>query len=548
MSENMSIEPASPASGFETRPKGVRRPINIMRPLVLFVVFGGALLWAARLVWENRHPAVAAARGLTAGTPTERSAAVRDLTAAGITDIAVAIPRLTPAIRDADAGVRTAAVESLGLLLSYSIRSRTAETEARAAVSDLLGALKDTQPEVRIAAIHVLASVRTVVPSISRQSPKKAEAPVPLVDPKVLTGAMIAVLGDHDAGVRAAAVTSLSEVTATDPADGLPQSTLALADEDANVRRVAADAVGRLISQAIKTGKGQTEAGQAVPRLLAAVKDSQASVRGAAIGALTAIHAALSRKKAPRSDSGDKSPALSIDAATSATAFTGSLSDPNAEIQQAAVRGLRELEPSAIQAAAIPPLVAALKTGDSDLRYDVLELLSRLGSKAEPAIPAIIAALKEPAETDRAKVAGGAPVSSNALTGPAFAAAEALGKIAPRSPSASQAALALAEVVASGPTGRRPVAADALAEFGARAAASVPALVKMLRESEQSDAASDSGTKAASALGKIAPGTPSAALAVPALNEALKSKSAETRAAAGKALERFGPQDRQQKS
>ena len=160
ISENQSVSPDAPSSGFDTRTKGRRRRPGVVRLLILLAAIGGAVLWTARIVWENRHPAIAAARGLKAGSAPERLAAVRNLTDAGVTDTAVAIPRLTSALNDPDAGVRTATVESLGLLIAYSIRSRASEREARAAVPALLDSLKDSQAAVRIAAIRVLSTIR----------------------------------------------------------------------------------------------------------------------------------------------------------------------------------------------------------------------------------------------------------------------------------------------------------------------------------------------------------------------------------------------------
>jgi HEAT repeat protein len=553
MSENQAAKPASPASdsGPQSEPEQIGRRLGIARPLILLVVCGGALLWTARLVWESRHPAVAAARGLTAATPSDRLTAVRDLTAAGITDNAIAIPRLTPALRDQDAGVRIAAVESMGLLITHAIKGRVNENESRAAVVDLLASLKDPEANVRIAAINVLANIRTAAPAVPRQAPKKAEvASAPMVEPKVMIAAMTGLLADPDATVRTAALRGLWEASATDPAAGLAPSTLSLKDEDAGVRSAAANAVGQLIGHAVKNRSAEDQARAAAADLLAALKDPQANVRQAAIQALMTVSTTSPGGSRPQSNQDAKASAPPIDAGTLAADFTESLGDREPTVRSAAIRALGRLKPAVIPATAVPLLVSALKNGESDVRYEddqyeIISLLSKLGSKADTAIPAFIAALKAPADTDRGKTTGPGAVLANTFTGPAYVAADALGAIAPRSSFASKAVTALAEVVASGPSGRRPVAASALEQFGAEAGPAVPALVKMLRDTAPPDARSDYGSSAARALGKIAPGTPSAALAVPALTEALKSKSAETREAATNALERFNPRERQ---
>jgi len=398
-------------------------------------------------------------------------------------------------------------------------------------------------------------TIRTASPAVSRQAPKKADAAsAPLIEPTVMIAALTGLIGDRDAAVRAAAVRALWEFSATDPAAGLPSSTRALKDEDPGVRIAAAEAVGQLISHAIKNRTAENEARAAAPELLASLKDPQANVRNAAIGALTMVGTTSpggARRESTNSGSpresnpGSEASVPLIDAGELATVFTALLGDQETSVRLAAVRALGRLQPSAISQAAVPPLVAALQSRDSEFRYEVILVLSRLGPKAGSAILAFIAALKEPAETDRALAAAGAPVRANARTGPAYVAAEALGKIAPRTSSAGKAVAALAEVVASGPAGRRPAAASALGQFGAEAVPAIPALVKMLRDTEKPDDADDDRSSAAAALGRIAPGTPSAATAVAALTDALKSKSAETRAAAAKALERFGPKERQ---
>jgi HEAT repeat protein len=548
MSENPSVQPAWPASGSEAGPKPARRRHSAGRTLIVLVVFGGVLLWAARLLWENRHPALAAARGLRASAVADRLTAVRDVTAAGTSDTAVAIPSLTPALRDQDASVRTTAIESLGLLISYSIRSRASEREAREAIAALMNSLKDPQPNVRLAAINVLSMIRTTTPNAPRQTPKKDdEKPTPLIDANVMITAMTEMAADHDPLVRAAAVRSLCDASATDPASGFPAATVALVDEDPDVRAMAAEGVGRLIAQAIRNKKGESEAAAALAKLLAARKDRDAGVRTAAIGALSTITSTANRRRPRHAEKGAEQAGSTIDTGSFIAGFVESLGDQEAAVNLAAARALVALEPSAIPESAVSSLVAALKSRDSEVRLEVLRVLSQLGSRAVPAIPAFIAALKESADADRSKAQPGARGPREGMTGPAYVAAEALGKIAPTTPAAGEAVTALTEALASGPPDRRPSAASALGEFGAKATPAIPALVKFLQESLRAQPASEDGSSAAVALGQIAPGTPSASAAVTALNEAVKSNLSDTRVAATKALERFSPTERKEK-
>ncbi len=337
MSDNQSPEPALPTYDSEGGPKQVGRRYNLARTLIMLGVFVGALLWTSRIVWERRHPAVAAARGLTAGTVSERLTAVRNLTDAGITDSAVAIPRMTAALNDPDAGVRAAAIESVGLLISYSIRSRASENEVRAAVVPLLASLKDTQVAVRLAAVRVLSMIRAAAPATSRQTPKKdAEKASPLIEANVMIVAMTAMLGDHDATIRAAAVRSLCEASTADPAAGLSTSSVALVDQDPSVRAAAAEAVGGLIAHAIRNRSGENEARTAAPKLVASLKDPDASVRTAGIQALSTIGAASVSGSRPKPDQGSQELRPLIDGGELVAAFTESLGDQESSVRVAA--------------------------------------------------------------------------------------------------------------------------------------------------------------------------------------------------------------------
>ena len=211
------------------------------------------------------------------------------------------------------------------------------------------------------------------------------------------------------------------------------------------------------------------------------------------------------------------------------------------ELRAAADAALSTIRPSSVSAAGIAMLVPAIKNPDPEIRHQIIVLLSKTETNGQDAIPAFIAALKEPADTDR-PVASVGPVIGNArLTGPAYVAAEALGKRAPHTKAAGQAVTALEEAFRSGPRQRRASVATALGQFGPEAAPAFPALAAALAEMPESDSSSDRKTFA-DAIGRIAPGTPASRAAITALEPALKSKSPSAREAAAKALECFGPQ------
>ena len=91
---------------------------------------------------------------------------------------------------------------------------------------------------------------------------------------------------------------------------------------------------------------------------------------------------------------------------------------------------------------------------------------------------------------------------------PGWAAAIALGRIAPGTPAAGEAIKALIAVVRSGHPYRRVAAAHALSDFGPAAAAAIPALIDVVQANATAKADLADGANAATALGKIAPGTP----------------------------------------
>jgi hypothetical protein len=167
-------------------------------------------------------------------------------------------------------------------------------------------------------------------------------------------------------------------------------------------------------------------------------------------------------------------------------------------------------------------------------------LLARLKPDPGAAVPALIAVLREPIESDQRSTGRGAG-RFETYEGPAHDAAHALGAIAPGTPRAGEAMAALAEVVRSGPAQRKDSAAEALGAFGPAAAPAVPALVGLLKETATSKVPTRAGGLAAAALGKIAPGTPAAAEALAALTDALHAPWVPTRQAAVAALPAFGP-------
>jgi HEAT repeat protein len=440
-----------------------------------------------------------AIRLLRTAKPAERVNAIRQVAQVGMADSARSIPAVIEALRDTDAAVRAQAAQSLGVLGSYAVWARItgAEKDQRsgstlsAATSALLGSLaKDQESRVRAAAAGGLRNITATSPQTEKskrsartgRTVEPAAPPNPsssFVDYQSITDALIGALDDPDDQVRAAAVTALG---ASGPKVSLepPQ------------------------------------------RLIAALTDRSAATRTAAVGALANFPRGLD-------------PVIPRLIQISAQDAPGE--------RTACTRALSQIKPSAISAAAVPALVTGLKNPDRDLRFQVVSLLARLGPAATTAIPAFIATLNEPIDSDQTSMGEGNQATT-VYTGPAHEAARALGEIAPGTPSAPEAIAALAEVVRAGAPQRRSSAADALAEFGPTAEAAIPDLIQMLKENApgKNSVAERNAEVAAAALARIAAGTHSVASVITALRDALRPPARGTRVAAIRALGELGPQ------
>lgn len=191
--------------------------------------------------------------------------------------------------------------------------------------------------------------------------------------------------------------------------------------------------------------------------------------------------------------------------------------------------------PPAVTAAAVPAVIASLKSGNARVRSQAASLLGRFKAGADAAVPELLRVLNEPLAP------GVGPFSGpDRILDPGCAAASALGRIAPGSVEAKRVIAALTEVARSGPVIRRGWAAYALGEFGPAAEESVPVLIKVIEESTP-EPPTENEASAADALGKIAPDTPSADQAVAALLPVLESQVQASRIRAIEALGRFGP-------
>jgi HEAT repeat protein len=170
--------------------------------LVVLVAVCGILSWSARSLLENQHPVLDAARRLKAPTTAERVLAIHVLAQMGIGDNAIAITALIPVLSDSKGEVRQAACESLSPLVTDAIRAGSSALEVRAAITALIGSLKDPVPAVRAAALWALGA------AISSKGPAE------LIDVDGLFAPLTEALGDEHTEVRIAALDALGRAAA----------------------------------------------------------------------------------------------------------------------------------------------------------------------------------------------------------------------------------------------------------------------------------------------------------------------------------------------
>jgi HEAT repeat protein len=199
-----------------------------------------------------------------------------------------AVPALVEALKDKDSGVRTNAAGTLSLL----------GPEAKAAVPGLIEVLKHESPDLRAAAAGVLGDIgRGAGPATPAlvEALKDKEARVRAAAAEALGGvgpkakpavpALLEALKDKDPGARAGVVFALGGIGPGAKA-AVPALTRALEETIPSLRSGAALALGRI-------GPG---AGAAVPALRERLKDKTGDVRQAAAWALHQIDPKAARE------------------------------------------------------------------------------------------------------------------------------------------------------------------------------------------------------------------------------------------------------------
>ena len=457
-----------------------------VRSLIVLVATGGALIWSARGLWENQHPAIDAARGLNAKSPSERVDAIGRFAQVGIGDAGLAIPPLLVALKDAQVPVRVAACEALTQLTSEAFIAHSAEDAVRAAVTALIGSLKDPEVEVRIAAARALNYVAS------------ASGPARMIDYDGIFGALSGMLGDRQAAVHLAVLEALASTArrvALSPPDALAAE---LVDESPDVRAAAVKSfscfqvgLDRWMPRIFEVLERETDPGArktavnaliqvrspmvstlALPALVAGLSSRYREVQYGAVYligtlgsdsvvAIPDLIEVMSHPIDPKMDPGISHPA-NWDPAWLAAEALGKI-DPGGPSAGIVLQALTEI----------------LRVGHPYRRAAAARVLGEFGPAAVAAVPALISVVRENAGTKAGLGDGGL-------------AAAALGRIAPGTPHADEAVTALTEALEAKSEHTRDQAIEALMLFGPKAAVAIPrirALVNDPIEWVRSDAA-----------------------------------------------------------
>jgi HEAT repeat protein len=362
--------------------------------------------------------------------------------------------------------------------------------------------------------------------------------------PEMVLPALLSALGDNHAEIRSAAAESLTSLSSIVDASRVAAASLigSLKDRDAAVRIAAANALATILSVRRADENPPADPRVVIAALADMLDDQDQDVRAAAVRALGLVggttEAAPPEALVAALD--DPSPDHRASAAAALSSFTRGL-DPVVPLllrnfgreapdhRSAYLNPLFQIKRPAVSEAVVPDLIAALDSHDQEVRCLAISLLSRIGVRDGVVVPSLIKILGESDHED---------LENPHIRDPVHVASNCLGDLAPGTPWADDAITALMEVLRRGGPRRRNAAAFALGQFHHGTEVAVPALILALKEN--AEAPPIGGEAIADVLGRIAPGTPSAHEAIAALTAALQARLEWTRAAAIKALVRFG--------
>jgi HEAT repeat protein len=437
-----------------------------LRSVAIAIACLGALIWTARVVWENRdldHSIVReSARATRSGDTTVRLTAVRDLGRFGSKAREVAMPALLASTKDQDAEIRSMAAEGLGQVAFDASDARTTAV----ALTELS---KDSDPRVRLSTV---VAYRMLV-----GSPRAGGQPP--MEPGTALNGLLGLIGDSDDGVRGAAFTGLG-VAGSKGAEPPSQLIAALDDPSPAIRASAFSAISQFskgldplipallkaveqaapanrpaYSRAIRNMKPPAITAAIKPVLAEAIAGSNPTVRCRAIDLLVQ----LGPEAAPMIPTLIKIVNESTDPAPDGRGTD----DP----ARSAASALGELAPGTDQAdKAVAALIAVLQRGEPARRRAATGALAKFTQRAAVAVPGLVERLKK-------------SVSSEISIPDGTSTCEALCQIAPGTDKADEAVAALLAATDADAPRVRVAAVEALAFFPANAPKILPHLKEL---------------------------------------------------------------------
>ncbi len=524
--------------------------------------------------------------------PGMRAAALQALAAIALRTHEPPPNRLIEALNDPSENVRTAAAR--GLLLF--------ENAVIAMLPNLIRAMAAAQPECRPAYFEVLDRQRVAYPpNWPPESLSALLAALDVPDPW-LRGHVALLLGDFRDGARAAiprllailrdpgppvpdgsrpedfrrarrsyqdpalvVARSIREIAGRTERNPIPPPIADPPIAEALIRLAASPSSFRRLA-AVEAMEGFAAVEPIVGALLAATRDPNALVRAEGLRALRSREALTPPRFlsliGPALD--DPSPTVRAAAAQAIQGFGAGIEplvpallrrgqdDPDPGVRDACATALGRIRPGDLSTTVIPAFTAAIDRSGTPaaLREHLIEALTRFGSKAAPAVPAIartlISAEREP---DRPSPKETEPLSLEATYRPTPAeerillrrnAAQALGALAPGTPAADEAISALIAALDDPIDEIERVVAQSLTAFGASARRAVPALASAFQRARSEKHLLRAGLLADS-IGRIDPTSAEAAVAVAFLSAVLYTEDGPARVFAERALANFGP-------
>ncbi len=463
-------------SGTDSSPsETVKRPRRVtwrfsVRTLLVVVACSAMVLWSARRVWDTLSPVRAEARRIADGVESDRQRAIQTLIEASDAEIDVALPALIKLETTAGPGDRGELLAGMASLLierlSPDVRRgktppapETTAWQTRTVVEILSAGLKGPDDATRVGAARALRKALQCESILAVVAPGNGRAGP--VDTEALLEALGNASADPLAEVRLRVVEALGNLGAALDREPTLALRRALGDPSPAVRNAAAVGVA-----GFKKGLDPS---------------------------LTEVFRIMADNDRTEEDEPNRS-----DLSVGSRCF------------QAIERA--EAKPTA---GAVPVLIAALRSPHSEVRGVAALLLGRIGPDSIASVPGLVGALR--------RSLGPAPGSNQGALHPwePREIVAAIQKIDPHGPAIQREVIPVL-VNALGldyPFVRRSTI-DALSRLGPIAEPAVPTLIQVI---DHGDLPTSIREEAAGALVQIARGTPSAARARAALEEAFKN-------------------------